>query len=405
LFGDVPSRPVLEKQVDKLRLRHFILSVACAALLAACSSGVRTETPLPGDAKIATEAVQTFAAELTLSAGVTAVAQLTEIASKPQTLLPPPPSPIPPTSTPAPPEATPTPVPPSPVPPSVPCDWAELVANITVDEGTLFPPGAPITKVWRLRNIGSCTWTPEYSLVFAGGDRLNGPNSVSLAGDVSPGQTVDVVLNLFAAEVPGVYNSFWQLRNPSGVLFGVGSQADQPLLIKIKVGQNLKIAYEFVSILCAADWRGVDSEPLPCPGPNYDTTHGFVIIEPNPILENGVTATDPAIITYPAQEDGGVISGRYPAFKVKDGDRFRTAIGCLYETVSCNVVFKLNYSANGGPVHTLGRWTESYNMRYRTLDVDLSSLAGQSVEFILTTATNSDTSDNWAFWLMPAIYR
>jgi hypothetical protein len=69
------------------------------------------------------------------------------------------------------------------------------------------------------------------------------------------------------------------------------------------------------------------------------------------------------------------------------------------------VVFKLNYSANGGPVHTLGRWTESYNMRYRTLDVDLSSLAGQSVEFILTTATNSDTSDNWAFWLMPAIYR
>ncbi len=212
-------------------------------------------------------------------------------------------------------------------------------------------------------------------------------------------------MDLLAASAPGVYTGYWQLRNASGVLFGTGSDANLPFWVKIKVGQQLQVAYEFVSILCAANWNTSDTGQLGCPSPGYDTVNGFVYIEPEPILENGATAAQPAIITYPSQDSGGTISGVYPAFNVMDGDRFNTTIGCLFESFSCNVVFMLNYSVDGGPVQNLGTWAETYTKHNRALDIDLSPLAGKSVQFILTVINNGSPSDNWAFWLFPAIYR
>ncbi|PIU90073.1 MAG: hypothetical protein COS63_04110, partial [Anaerolineae bacterium CG06_land_8_20_14_3_00_57_67] len=49
------------------------------------------------------------------------------------------------------------------------CDWAQFVADITVPDGASFAPGAAFTKTWRLKNIGTCTWTTSYALVFVSG--------------------------------------------------------------------------------------------------------------------------------------------------------------------------------------------------------------------------------------------
>jgi hypothetical protein len=390
--------------LNENRLHLFLFAVPLVVVLAACVSGTQTVTPLPGDAKISTAAVQTFSAQITLSSGQTAVAQLTQIALNNLAVTPLPQATLPATLTPPPP-ATSTPVPPSQTPTPLICDWAQLVTSLTVDDGALFQPGSPFTKVWRLKNIGSCTWTPGYALVFTSGDKLDGRDSVPLAGNVAPGQTVDVSVDLISANAPGVYTGYWQLRNASGVIFGTGGQANSPFWVKIKVGQRLQVVYEFVSILCAASWNTSAAGQLDCPSPGYDTINGFVYVEPNPVLENGATAAQPAIITYPSQGSGSMISGEYPAFKVKDGDRFKTTIGCLYESISCNVVFMLNYSIDGGPVQNLGTWVETYTKRYQVLDIDLSQLAGKSVEFILTVINNGSLTENWAFWLLPAIYR
>jgi hypothetical protein len=388
----------------KKKQAHLIsFIIILIILLAACKPLPRTATPLPGDAAVATSAVSTFIAQLTSSAGQTAVTQLTQIVQiKPVVTTTPPEliiatlSPIPPTPTPIPPTSTSVPV---------ACDWVELIASITVPDGTLFQPGTPFTKTWRLKNIGSCTWTPDYALVFFNGDKLNGPDSVALSGDVLPGQTVDLSVNLLADNTPGTYTGYWELRNASGVFFGTGSNAEEPIWVNIKVGKQLQIAYEFVSIVCAAEWSSDSLANLPCPGLGYDSVNGFVMVQPHPVLEDGVAATNPAIITYPSQGTGGMISGRYPPFLVKDGDHFRTAIGCLYESLNCNVVFMLNFSSNNGPIQNLGTWTVSYNKHFQSLDIDLSPLAGQSVEFILTVLNNGNSTDDWAFWLMPAIYR
>lgn len=104
------------------------------------------------------------------------------------------------------------------------CDQAAFVSE-TVPDGTTFLPGATFTKTWRLKNTGTCTWTTSYALVFVNGDALNASASNPLPGNVAPGQVVDLAVNMQAPSTTGSYTSNWELRNASGVLFGVGSSS------------------------------------------------------------------------------------------------------------------------------------------------------------------------------------
>ena len=55
------------------------------------------------------------------------------------------------------------------------CDWAQFVADVTVPDGTTFAANQTFTKTWRLKNIGFCTWTTSYALVFDSGNSMGGP--------------------------------------------------------------------------------------------------------------------------------------------------------------------------------------------------------------------------------------
>jgi hypothetical protein len=161
--------------------------------------------------------------------------------------------------------ATPTPSPtfsrtpsltPSPIPPPTRtmtatklalCDQAAFVADVSVPDGTVFSPGFQFTKVWRLKNIGVCTWTTSYSLVFYRGDQMSGSTSVALPSTVAPGQTVDIPVSLVAPRLPGSYHSEWILKNPSGAQFGVGANAAGPIWINIRVADTSTITVTVMS--------------------------------------------------------------------------------------------------------------------------------------------------------------
>ena len=115
------------------------------------------------------------------------------------------------------------------------CDWVSFVKDVTVPDGTVFAPGDTFTKTWRLKNRGTCTWTPDYMLVFASGEKLGETTAVRLPGYVGPGQTVDVSVTLEAPEDSGKYVGYWMLRNPSGALFGYGDKANQAFYVEIRV--------------------------------------------------------------------------------------------------------------------------------------------------------------------------
>lgn len=150
------------------------------------------------------------------------------------------PTTIPATATPVP--ATSTPVPPTntPVPTAVSyCDWVAFVKDVTIPDGTQLSAGEVFTKTWRLQNRGTCTWTPDYMLVFSSGDPMGSTTAVRLPGYVAPGQTVDVSVTLTAPASAGYYIGYWMLRNPSGALFGSGSKANEAFYVEIKTRVDL----------------------------------------------------------------------------------------------------------------------------------------------------------------------
>jgi hypothetical protein len=112
-----------------------------------------------------------------------------------------------------------TSVPPTNPPPTQTCDVADFVTDVTIPDGTTLEPNEAFTKTWRLKNIGTCSWTPSYAVVFSSGESMGGPATQALAGNVNPGQTVDISINLTAPGTDGNYKSYWKMRNAAGVLF------------------------------------------------------------------------------------------------------------------------------------------------------------------------------------------
>jgi hypothetical protein len=114
-------------------------------------------------------------------------------------------------------------------------DKAEFVADVTVPDGSPFAAGAAFTKTWRVKNVGTATWTTEYALVFVSGEPMGGPAEAPLPVEVKPEETVDISVALTAPQRLAFYTGFWQLRNTAGEFFGVGAGANEPLYVQIQV--------------------------------------------------------------------------------------------------------------------------------------------------------------------------
>jgi hypothetical protein len=293
--------------------------------------------------------------------------------------------------------ATPTPI--------TRCDWVSFVADVNVPDGTTFNPSTAFVKTWRLKNIGTCTWTTAYSLMFLKDDHMGGPASIALPNNVAPGQTIDLSVNLTSPAAVKHYRGYWILRNASSTQFGYGPNANNAFWVDINVANPTvaSIAYDFVANYCSATWAS-GAGTLPCPGTTSDA-NGFVVKLTSPQLENNTTGTDPALLTHPQNVNDGTISGTYPAFDVKSGDRFQSLVGCQYGSTVCFVRFRLDYQVGSDPVKTLDSWDEKIDNQYGTVNVDLSSLAGKSVKFILTILSLGSPTQDDALWSAARITR
>ncbi|MFZ5858972.1 MAG: NBR1-Ig-like domain-containing protein [Chloroflexota bacterium] len=283
------------------------------------------------------------------------------------------------------------------------CDWADFVADVTYPDGSVIGRDEPFTKVWRIRNIGTCSWTTNYALVFVNGDSMSAPVAVGLPGTVNPGQTVDIPVNLISPSKDGRYKGYFKLRNAAGVLFGVGSGASTSFWVDVKVSGESFTAYDFAGNYCDADWYN-GAVYLPCPGVEGDA-QGYALWLDNAKLENGNLSGNPGLITVPRDANNGYIQGIYPPIKIQDGDRFRSVLNCRYNSAGCNVIFRLDYQIDNGPLKKIGEWNEAYEGQWYSLDIDLSALKGQNVKFILTVFANGSSLKDFAIWIGPQILR
>jgi hypothetical protein len=286
----------------------------------------------------------------------------------------------------------------------VPCNRVEFVQDISVLDGTVFGPDAEFTKIWRVRNDGSCTWNGSYSLVYIDGAPAGSPASLPLFGNVRPGEMMDLAVDLRAPSQAGSYRSNWMLRSPEGVLFGLGAEADRPFWVEIRVvvsAPNSRFSFDFAANLCSAAWH-TNAGTVPCLGES-NSEEGSVLLLEQPELETGRIEDELTLWTRPAEQQDGYISGTYPAYKVKPGDHFLADIGCLVDNNRCDVTFSLDYTIDGYTIRNQGAWREVYDGDTTRIDVDLSGLAGHSVQFILTVINNGRPSEADAFWLAPSV--
>ncbi|MBN1439021.1 MAG: hypothetical protein JW929_06375 [Anaerolineales bacterium] len=121
-------------------------------------------------------------------------------------------------------------------PTALPCNWAQFISDVTVPDDWETTPSDHFTKTWRLKNIGSCTWTSGYALVFDHGEPMGAPAPQQLTtGTVPPGGTIDVSVDLVSPATAGTYQGFFMLRASDSSLFGIGAGADEAFWVKIKV--------------------------------------------------------------------------------------------------------------------------------------------------------------------------
>ena len=326
-------------------------------------------------------------------------------------------TPVTPVVTGTPPTATPTKTPgPATVPPSA-CDKAQFIADVTIPDGTDMSPGQKFTKTWSLKNVGTCAWAKgTYQLVFYSGEQMGAPASLAFAEDVPVGRTANFTVEMTAPSTAGRFRGNWMFKNANGQLFGIGTQANRSWWVEIDVtggptvtpgGPTVtpspNMAYDFATNACSATWYTGAGQLTGC-GTEGDAK-GYVLRLSSPRLESGATDTRPGIITFPQNVQNGYIQGFYPTFRVQNGDRFRSTINCEYGATNCYVAFRLDYE-QGGTIRTFwGPFLERYEGRFYNVDVDLSSLAGRDVKFILTVLTAGVATGDRALWVGPHIYR
>jgi hypothetical protein len=114
-------------------------------------------------------------------------------------------------------------------------DRAEFVADVSVPDGTVFAPGEEFVKTWRLENVGSTTWTTEYTMVYIDGALMSESTTVAIPKEVAPYEKVEISVKMIAPNSPGSYRSYWKLRTADGKLFGVGVNYSETIWVDITV--------------------------------------------------------------------------------------------------------------------------------------------------------------------------
>ena len=189
--------------VTKIGFSRFLMALGFVVLISGCAPqtptvDLSTET---SEGISPTQIIETYQAELTLTAVVTPLASATL----------PPPSATPDFSTPLPTLTS--------ASQELP-DKAAYIGQTPID-GAQMGVGDKFDMVWTVENTGSTTWTRRYSVRYFSGWALGERNIFYLQGDVAPGSQANLYVDMVAPKDPGVYNTTWVLSNAEGVNFQV----------------------------------------------------------------------------------------------------------------------------------------------------------------------------------------
>lgn len=277
------------------------------------------------------------------------------------------------------------------------CNLASFVEE-SIPDGSQFFPGTAFTKTWTLKNIGSCSWTEDYSLVFVSGSQLSTTTSIPISSSpVAPGQNVTITLPLEAPLSAGTYHSDFKLRSAEGVLFAFRNP-ETTFWLEIQVrGDNINLADTY----CSASWESPIAK-LHCPGQPGDRA-GFVYSDNRPILENGYEDDETALWMGLYNANDSYLKGTYPAMNIPEGAKFSAILGCRPGKTTCEVEFSINYINSKGDLVQIAKWDEAYDGKYQLLNADLSEIGGRQIRIVLLLKAKGSPAGDEVHLLGPKI--
>ena len=164
------------------------------------------------------------------------------------------------------------------------------------------------------------------------------------------------------------------------------------------------VAQDFVALLCDAQWMNGGQHLTPCPSVNADHSGGYAVaIDPT---SEGLPEGTPVLLTIPAWNGYAALFLRYPSLTIHTGDRFRAMLGCQTGS-ACDVIYALEYFDAQGKYHPLFlSWKYNAGEPALSVDADISTLAGQTVDLVLAIQPQNDTPlQDKCLWIAPYIYR
>lgn len=108
---------------------------------------------------------------------------------------------------------------------------AELDRHLSINDGSVLRPNTLYAKVWRIKNIGTCVWNTSYALTFSDGYESLDQADIPLSNEVQPGETIELKVNFTTPDKGNTYIGNWMLKSDTGLIFGIGSFADQPITL------------------------------------------------------------------------------------------------------------------------------------------------------------------------------
>ena len=219
-------------------------------------------------------------------------------------------------------------------------------------------------------------------------------------------------------------------KNANGALFGIGTQANKPWWVDIKVSgptvtpggptrtptanchtwrtncRHRSPALPMTSLPMPVQRHGSAARCITCPGTDGDAK-GFVLKVSNPKLETGATDTRAGHSHVPTKYSeriySGLLSARSECKAVTASARPSTvkAVPPIVMLHSASIIRRAMIRSGPSGVHSL----RDMKVRFYRVDVDLSSLAGKDVKFILTVLAAGVATGDRAMWVGPHIYR
>ncbi len=139
------------------------------------------------------------------------------------------------------------------------CAKASLVSENPPDN-VLLKPGEYFWKTWTFKNIGTCTWTTSFKLIYWSGELMGGLSSYPLPVEVAPNEQKDISIYLQAPATVGTFTGYWRLQTPWESNFGVG-QYNEPFYVQVAVSDAKKPKYTVTSVT----YQLVRNPPTGCP--------------------------------------------------------------------------------------------------------------------------------------------